>query len=84
MLERRSAQQGKQIMVSQSRRDPIADHLLTPENAALVLVDYQPPQVNTSRSMESGTLVANTVALARTAKLFDLPSILSTVGVRPG
>lgn len=71
-------------MASQTRRDPITDHLLTPENSALLLIDYQPPQVNTIRSIDSGTLIANTVALARTAKLFGLPVILSTVGVKAG
>lgn len=71
-------------MTSQPRRDPIADPLLTPENAALLLIDYQPPQVNTIRSMDSRELIANAVALAETAKLYGLPMILSTVGVKDG
>lgn len=71
-------------MTSQPRRDPVADPLLTPENAALVLIDYQPPQVNTIRSMDSRELIANAVSLARTAKLFGMPMILSTVGVGSG
>lgn len=71
-------------MASQPRRDPVTDPLLTPENAALLLVDYQPPQVNTVRSMDSVALVANVVALAKTAKLFNLPIVLSTVGVTSG
>jgi hypothetical protein len=29
-------------------RDPLADHLLTPENAALIVIDYQPSQVEVS------------------------------------
>ena len=32
-------------MASQSPRDPVTDHLLTPQNAALVVIDYQPSQV---------------------------------------
>jgi nicotinamidase-related amidase len=71
-------------MTSQVRRDPISDPLLTPENAALVLIDYQPPQVNTVRSMDSAALIANAVALAKTANLYQLPMILSTVGVTAG
>ena len=71
-------------MTSQLRRNPIDDPLLTPENAALVLIDYQPPQVNTIRSMDSLTLVRNAVALAQTAKAYGLPMILSTVGVATG
>lgn len=71
-------------MSSLPKRDPISDHLLTPENSALVLIDYQAPQVNTIRSMESGQLVANVVALAKVARLFKLPIVLSTVGVKTG
>ena len=71
-------------MKSQPKRDPLKDDLLTPENAALVLIDYQPPQIYTIQSMERGTLVANVVALIKTARLFKLPIVLSTVGVRTG
>ena len=28
-------------MTSQAIRDPLADHLITPQNAAFVLIDYQ-------------------------------------------
>ena len=71
-------------MTSQPRRDPVKDPLLTPENAALILIDYQPPQVNTLRSMDSLTLIRNAVALAQTAKAYRLPTVLSTVGVKTG
>ena len=71
-------------MSSQPRREPVSDPLLTPENAALLIIDYQPPQINTIRSMESAAIVANVVALAKTARLFGLPMILSTVGVTSG
>ena len=71
-------------MTSQLRRDPLADHLLTPENCALLLIDYQPPQLNTVRSMDARELVANAVSLAETAQLFGVPMVLSTVGVKPG
>jgi hypothetical protein len=33
-------------------RDPLADHLITPQNSALVLIDYQPPQFSAVRSMD--------------------------------
>ena len=71
-------------MTSQPRRDPVNDPLLTPDNALLVLIDYQPPQVNTIRSMDALTLVRNAISLAQTAKAYGLPTILSTVGVRDG
>jgi hypothetical protein len=39
-------------MTSAPVRDPLADHLLTPENAALLLIDYQPSQLAGVRSMD--------------------------------
>lgn len=65
-------------------RDPLADHLLTPQNAALVIIDFQPVQVHSIASMEKRLLVANVTAVARTAKLYGLPIVLSTVNVATG
>lgn len=71
-------------MSSMKKRNPETDSLLAPENAALVLIDYQPPQFNTARSMDSSLLAANVVALAKIAKLYKLPVVLSTVNVKTG
>lgn len=71
-------------MTSQAMRDPTADQLLTPKNAVLVLIDYQPPQINTIASMDRPTLIHNVVTLAKIATGFGLPIILSTVNVRTG
>ena len=65
-------------------RDPKTDHLLTPQNAALVLIDYQPVQVGSIQSMEKQTLVANITAVAKTAKLYGLPTVIATVNVGTG
>lgn len=65
-------------------RDPHADPMLTPQNAALVIIDFQPVQVTSIASMERRELVANITAVARTAKLFGLPIVLSTVNVSTG
>jgi nicotinamidase-related amidase len=69
-------------MASGKIRDPRADHLLTPQNAALLIIDYQPTQVSSIASREKRALIANVVALARTAKLYGLPVVLSTVNVK--
>jgi nicotinamidase-related amidase len=71
-------------MASEPRRDPVSDHLLTPENAALVVIDYQPSQVQTVTSIEHDLLVANIVSVARVATAYDLPVVLSTVNVAGG
>ncbi len=65
-------------------RDPLTDHLLTPQNAALVIIDYQPVQVASIQSMEKRTLVANITAVAKTAKLYGLPTAIATVNVATG
>jgi nicotinamidase-related amidase len=69
-------------MASGRIRDPRADHLLTPQNAALLIIDYQPTQVASIASRDKRALIANVVALARTAKLYGLPVVLSTVNVK--
>jgi nicotinamidase-related amidase len=71
-------------MTSEPRRDPVTDHLLTPENAALVVIDYQPSQVQAVTSIDRELLVDNIVSVARLARTFDLPVVLSTVNVANG
>ena len=71
-------------MTSLPIRDPAADHLLTPKNCALIIIDYQPVQVGSIASMDRRDLVMNIVAVARTAKLYGLPVVLSTVNVKTG
>ena len=41
------------------RRDPIGDHLLTPQNAAVIIIDFQPVQVSSIASRPKRELVAN-------------------------
>ena len=68
-------------MTSEPIRDPQTDPLLTAQNAALVVIDYQPSQIQTVTSMDHDLLVRNIVSVARLAVAFDLPVVLSTVGV---
>lgn len=65
-------------------RDQKKDHLLTPDNSALIIIDYQKVQVNSIASMDRQLLVNNISALARMAKVYSLPIILSTVNVETG
>ncbi len=71
-------------MTSEPTRDPAADQLLSPKNAALLIIDYQPVQVSSVASMDRRALVENIVAAARGAKLFGVPIVLSTVNVEQG
>ncbi len=71
-------------MTSAPVRDPLGDHLLTPENAAFLFIDYQPSQLATARSMDPALLVKNAVSTVRTIKTFGVPVVHSTVNVASG
>ena len=71
-------------MTSEQIRDPLADNLLTPANCALVIIDYQPTPVNSIRSMDRAELVDHIVRVAKTAVLYKVPIVLSTVNVKSG
>ena len=71
-------------MTSEPMRDPVTDHLLTPRNSALVVIDYQPLQLQVMTSMDREVLVDNIVSVARLARTYDLPVILSTVNAADG
>ncbi|WP_043366660.1 hydrolase [Belnapia sp. F-4-1] len=71
-------------MTSEPIRNPQTDHLLTPENSALVIIDYQPVQVSSIRSMSREELAFNIVSTTRAAVNYKLPIIHSTVNVETG
>jgi len=71
-------------MSSEPVRDPLKDQLLTPQNAAFVVIDYQPVQVNSIASMERQRLVSNIVRAAKAAVLYKVPIVHSTVNVNTG
>ncbi|HEV2218497.1 MAG TPA: hydrolase [Candidatus Dormibacteraeota bacterium] len=70
--------------VSSVARDQLSDHLLTPKNAALLVIDYQPSQLAGVRSMDRDLLLKNMVSTAKIAKLFGLPIVHSTINVKTG
>ena len=71
-------------MASLPVRDPIGDHLLTPQNSALLVVDYQPGQFAALSSMDRDLLLENIVSTAKIAKLFGVPIVHSTINVASG
>lgn len=80
----RANPQNKSPMNSTTIRKPEEDNLLAPGNAALIIIDYQPPQFSTVESIARSTLLNNIIAVAKTAMLYKLPIILSTVNVSNG
>src|ERR1700745_1834982 len=62
-------------------RNPYAgiEALLTPQDSVLLLIDHQAFQFANLHSHEPTLIVNNVVGLAKTAKVFKIPTILTTV-----
>ncbi len=65
-------------------RDPLKDRLLTPQNCAVALIDYQPEQVATVQSAPIDEVILNVRAVCKLARAYHVPVILSTVAVDMG
>jgi nicotinamidase-related amidase len=65
-------------------RDPSTDSLITPQNAAIAFIDYQPEQYAGVKSVGHDELLVHVTMLGRVATAFQLPVVLSTVYVRHG
>ena len=60
------------------------DALLTPENCILLLIDHQPFQLANVNSHEPTMVINNVTALAKAAKAYGIPTILTTVNEERG
>ncbi|MDR2373194.1 MAG: isochorismatase family protein [Bifidobacteriaceae bacterium] len=71
-------------MTSYPPRDPASDRLLSPSNAALLVIDYQPTQLESLQSHPQETIIEKVISLSKIAVAYGLPIILSTVNVATG
>jgi nicotinamidase-related amidase len=53
--------------------------LLTPQNSMLLLIDHQPQMAFASHSIDLQLLINNVTGLAKSAKIFNVPVVLTTV-----
>lgn len=53
--------------------------LLTPENCTVIFIDHQPQMTFGVTNIDRQALVNNTIGLAKAAKVFNVPVILTTV-----
>jgi nicotinamidase-related amidase len=53
--------------------------LLTPDDCVLALIDHQPQMAFAVSSIDNGALLNNVTALAKSAALFEVPTVLTTV-----
>ena len=66
-------------MSNQSNPNTGLGALLTPDNCVLILIDHQPFQFAGLRSHDTQTIINNVVGLAKSAKVFGVPTLLTTV-----
>jgi nicotinamidase-related amidase len=53
--------------------------LLTPDNCVVALIDHQPQMLFGVSNFDRQGIINNTVALAKSARVFDVPVVLTTV-----
>src|SRR5947209_14382380 len=53
--------------------------LLTPDNCVLTLIDLQPQMLFGVANFDRQAIINNNVALAKAARVFDVPAVLTTV-----
>ncbi len=53
--------------------------LLTPDNCVVALIDHQPQMIFGVSNVDRQSIINNTVALAKAARVFDVPVVLTTV-----
>ena len=53
--------------------------LLTPDNCVVTLIDHQPQMLFGVAGVDRQSIINNTVALGKAARVFDVPVVLSTV-----
>jgi nicotinamidase-related amidase len=57
---------------------PVYDQL-TPENSVLLLIDFQPQYAFSTRSLPIDSIVNNAQALAKSARVFNVPTVITTI-----
>ena len=74
-IRNRMAQQS-----SNSNRPKLSEKgLLTPDNCVVALIDHQPQMLFGVSNFDRQSIINNTVAFGKAAKVFDVPVILTTV-----
>ncbi|MET9476480.1 hydrolase [Streptomyces sp. NPDC002922] len=66
------------VNIAEGTAAPSSD-LLTPDNCTVLFVDHQPQMFFGTGSSDRTAIINSTVGLAKAAKAFDVPVVLSTV-----
>ncbi len=65
-------------------KDPKTDNLLTSENTILLVIDWQDEMLGMVRNIDKDVLTNNIQAMIKTANVFEIPVIETTIGVDLG
>ena len=65
-------------------KDPKFDNLLTAENSVLLVIDFQEEMMGVVKNIDRAVLTNNTQAMIKTAQVFGIPIIESTIAVDLG
>jgi nicotinamidase-related amidase len=69
-------------MAMSTAKGGASSRLLTPQNSMLLLIDHQPQMAFASHSIDVQLLVNNVTGLAKSAKIFNVPVVLTTVAAK--
>src|SRR6476619_61954 len=68
------------MMISSNGYEKLSEKgLLNPDNCVVALIDNQPQMLFGVSNFDRQTIINNTVALAKAARVFDVPVVLTTV-----
>ena len=65
-------------------KDPKTDNLLTSENTVLLVIDWQDEMLGMVKNIDQAVLTNNIQAMIKTANVFDIPVVETTIGVELG
>lgn len=65
-------------------KDPKKDNLLTSENTVLLVIDWQDEMLGVVKNIDQEVLTSNIQAMIKTANVFDIPVVETTIGVDLG
>jgi len=63
-------------------KNPIADNLLTGDNTVLLVIDWQQDLIDVVHNIDQDIMMNNIQAMVKTANLFNVPVIETTIGVK--
>lgn len=63
-------------------KDPKTDNLLTGENTVLLVIDWQQDLIDVVENIDHAVMMNNIEAMVKTANLFAVPVIETTIGVK--